>query len=181
MRGCSCGIAHVMQTIKDSHEVVVLAGKLLRAGYAKSDTIGDAATLSGLARCFNRLVVVVESEELRIGECLCHQYGGSSFSAADIGDSSPCFQLFFDPVEGRNPRAHKIGDIAWAKELFAAMEDAVFMFMPAHSGSTAEGICNPGNRGERAQSQLKCAGQIGGTVFCRQCKSLDIVEAEAAG
>ena len=58
---------------------------------------------------------------------------------------------------GRYPRAVQICRIAWTKEFFAPMKDAVNMFMPTYTGAGAEGFRDPRNRSERAQGQFKCS------------------------
>ena len=57
-------VAHVMQAIEDRDEIVVLARKLLCLGHLERDAVGDALTPGGFASRLDRLVVVVESEEI---------------------------------------------------------------------------------------------------------------------
>src|SRR5271169_7014765 len=181
MGGSSYRIAHVVQAIEDSHEIVVPAWKFLCLRHFEDHAVGYAGASGRLAGRFNRLGMVVESEELRIGECFCHQYGGSPFSAADIAHSSPSLKFLFDRVQGRNPRAHKVGGIAGTKELLTPVEDAVYMFMPTHASAGAKGFRDAWDCRKRAQSQFKGSGQIGGTVFRCQGEGLFFTQAEPTG
>src|SRR5258708_40282388 len=70
VRGGSGRIAHIVQTIKDSHEIVSLSREFLGLGHFESDAIGNAFTLRGFPRTFNRFVVVIESEELGVWKTL---------------------------------------------------------------------------------------------------------------
>src|SRR5258708_4063389 len=96
-------VAHVMQTIEDGHEVVIFAWKVFCAGHLEGNAIGNTVTLGGLTGRFNRLVMVVEAEEFRFGECFRHQDCGSPFAAADVSYPRPCFELLLDTVQGGYP------------------------------------------------------------------------------
>src|SRR5256884_9508962 len=54
------------------------------------------------------------------------------------------------------------------------------MFMPTHAGAGAEGLGDAGNRGERAQGQLECPGQISRAVFIGRGEGLFLAQAEGA-
>ena len=74
MSGSANRIAHVMQTIEHRYEVVILARKLLGLRDLKGYAVRDPCTFGRLAGCLDRFVVVIESEEPRVGERFCHQY-----------------------------------------------------------------------------------------------------------
>ena len=73
-----------------------LSRKLFGFRNFESDAVRESVALRGFARRFDRFVMVVESEEARIGESLRHQQGGRAFAAADVGHSRARLEFFFD-------------------------------------------------------------------------------------
>ncbi len=65
-------IAHIVQTIENGNEIVVLSGKFLGLGYFEGDSVSDAIAPGVFARRFDGFVVVIESVELGIGKCFGH-------------------------------------------------------------------------------------------------------------
>jgi len=49
---------------------------------------------------------------------------------------------------------------------------AFVVFVPTYPGTGAKGLGNPGNCGQRAESQLKGSGNVSGTVFVRERERL---------
>ena len=54
------------------------------------------------------------------------------------------------------------------------------MLVPAHACAGAKGLGNPRNSGKRAESQLEGPGNVGGTIYVRQHKSLLFAQTELA-
>jgi len=69
--GCSAyRIAHVVETIEDGNQVVVLAGKLFGLGDTKVEANLETFPGRGGAGALDGFVVIVKSEELRFWEAL---------------------------------------------------------------------------------------------------------------
>src|SRR6267143_4589324 len=146
--GCSAyRIAHVVETIEDGNEVVVLAGKL----YGLGDTKVEANLETFPGRCgagaLDGFVVIVKSEELRFWEGFGHQHGGCAFAAAHVGDFGAGFKLGLHALQRRNPRANEVGCVAGPEEFLAAMKHGIVVLMPAHACTGAEGFGDSGNSG----------------------------------
>src|ERR1700730_1509725 len=95
--------AHVVQTVEYSHEIIVLPRIFLGFGHLERDSVGDAVMFGSIASCFDRFIVVVESEEPRLGIRFRHQNRGTAFPAAHVRHPRACFQLLLHVVECRDP------------------------------------------------------------------------------
>jgi hypothetical protein len=62
-------VTHIMQTIKDCNQIVISAWEFFRLGNFEANAVGDSVAPGKFLGRFNRLVVIVESEELRVREC----------------------------------------------------------------------------------------------------------------
>ncbi len=155
-----------------------MPGNSFAFGHLEGDAVGDTFALSRFAGRLDRLVVIVEAEELGLGKGLGHQHGGGALAAANVGHARAGFELLLNAVKRGNPRAHEIGGVAGTEELLAAVKDAVVVLVPAHAGAGAEGFGNARNRSQRSQREFERARQIGGTVFVGQSEGLLFAQAE---
>ncbi len=106
MGGGAYRITHVVQAIEDGDEVVVLSRILLGRGLLERNPIGDTCKFGGITGCFDRFIVIIESEELRLRECFCHQDSRSALPAAYVRDPRAGFEFFLHICKRGNPRAH---------------------------------------------------------------------------
>src|SRR5208283_5152696 len=136
--GGADGVAHVMQTIENRDEVVVLSGILLGLGLLEREPIGNPFTLGRITSCLDRFVVIIEAEEVGLGKRFRHQHCGSTLPTSHVGDARAGFELFLYIMERGNPRAHQIGSVTGAEELLAPVKHAVIMLVPAHPSSIAK-------------------------------------------
>ena len=130
MGSSSFGIAHVMQAIEYSYEIIILPREIFGLGHIECNAIRHASTLGGVAGGGNRFVVIVKADILLLWERPCHQQSGSPFPAANVSHSCSGLELSLDVVQCGNPGTHEIGGIAGTKKLFASMKDAVNVFVP---------------------------------------------------
>src|SRR5580704_60434 len=177
---CAYRITHVVETIEHRNQIVVLARKLFGLRDAKVEANLETFSGGDGAGALDRFVVIVKSEELRFWEGFGHQHCRCSLATAHIGDTRAGLELSLYTLQRGNPRTCEVRGIAGPEEFLAAMKHIIVVFMPAHPCAGAEGLDNPGNSAKRAESQLEGAGNIGGTVFVRQCKRLFFAQTELA-
>jgi hypothetical protein len=82
---------------------------------------------------------------------------------------APASSLACTPCR-ENPRTDEVCGIARPEEFLAAMKHIFIVLIATHAGAGSESLGNPGNSGQRAESQLEDAGKICGTIFVRQRK-----------
>src|SRR5208282_1054623 len=140
VRRSARGVAHVVQTIEERHEVVVLARKRFRAGYFELDAVPYACIARALFGGFDRFVVVIESGKLGFGIGLGHQNRRCAQTTAYVGDPRSAFQFFIYALERRNPRSDEICSIARPKKSFRAHKQFGVMLMPTHSLAGLESL-----------------------------------------
>src|SRR4029077_15645876 len=138
---------------------------VLCASHVESHTVSNALPFGRSASAFDGLIVIIESEEMGLGECLRHQDRGRALPATHIGNSRSRLELFLYAVESGYPCAHEIGRIAGTEKLLASVENALIVLVPTHSGARPEGLSNARNCNERPPGELKCSGQICGAVL----------------
>lgn len=96
-------IAHIVETIKKSHEIVALARKLLGWRHLKGHPIGHACGFGFLAGSFDRGGMIIKAEKARLRVRLRHENGGRAMATSDIGDFRSVLEFFVHPVERRYP------------------------------------------------------------------------------
>ena len=175
------GVAHIVQAVEYRDQIVILSRIPLGRGHLEGHPVADSLPLRRLPRAGNRLVMIIESEELRFRECFRHQDRRSAFAAAHISHPRSCFKFLGHALKRRNPRGDKIRGIARAEKPFAPMKDAFVMLVPAHPCPRAKGLGDPWNRSQRTKGQLEGAGKIRRTVFVGQSKGLLFAQAELSG
>src|SRR5579872_2309421 len=179
--GCGADrIAHVVQTIEHGDQVVVSAWKRFSLRNAKVDANLKTLFGGGSAGALDRFVVIIKAKELRFREGLSHQHSGCTLAAPHIGDARAGLELSLDALQGRNPRTDKVCSIAWPEEFLAAVKHIFLMLIPTHPCAGSEGLGNPGNRGQRAKSQLEGSRKVSRTVFVCQRKCLLFAQTELA-
>src|SRR6516225_11552210 len=92
-------VAHVVQTIEESYQIEILVRVFLGRRDLEAGVCRDAV-LPGMRRgVLDRARVKVVTDELRLRERLCHQYGGPPVPAPDIGDFCTSLQFRNDAVK----------------------------------------------------------------------------------
>ena len=154
-------IAHVVQAIEEGDQVVAGAGEILGACDLEPDAAEHASLARRLARRLDRLGVVVEADEGRVGERLGHEEGRGAVAAADIGHRRAPLELGDHAVERRQPLADQMRVVAGPEEPLGAAEQAGMMLVPADALAGAEGLGDLGLVVEHRGDDLVGAGQEG--------------------
>ena len=166
-------IAHVVQGVEDTDEVVALAREVLRAGHLEADAVADPRALGGALCRLDRRGVVIEADELGVRVGLGHHDRRGAVSAPDVGDPSPRQQLLLDALERGQPRRDEVGDVAGPEEQLGAAEEVAVVLLPPEALAGAEALGDLGfvahaRRGdvERARKKRRAlrVGQAGGLL-----------------
>ena len=103
MGGGTGGIAHIVQTVEEGHEVQPGGGKILCRADLETRILGHAVCGCVRAGRVDRARVEVVADKFRVRECLGHHDGRPAMPASDIGHLGPAVELFNDSVESREP------------------------------------------------------------------------------
>src|SRR5260370_14007975 len=98
MRGRSDGVAHVVQTIEERDQIIVLTGEILRRGDFEGHAIGDAGLRGALARNRDRRLMVVEAVKGRIRIGLGKDYRRRAMTASNVRSLPSGFQFRVNAV-----------------------------------------------------------------------------------
>src|SRR4051794_13905483 len=126
-----------MQAIEESDEVqlaLLIGGRIcnLEVDVAYSRFRGARS------RCLYRGIMVIDANELRIGEGFGHQYRTGAMAAADIGRAASRAQFLSNALQRRQPVPQEVGVIAGTEESLGAVKQARVMLSPFHSLARAE-------------------------------------------
>src|SRR6185295_18390572 len=92
-------IAHVVQAIEESDEVVIGAGILLGSSNLEAYTVRNARMFGGTLCVINRAFVIVEPKEFRLGKRRGHQDSRSAVSTSDVGYACAGFEFLLNAIE----------------------------------------------------------------------------------
>src|SRR5256885_12121147 len=84
-------------------------------------------------------------------------------TATDIGDPGPGRKLGFDAIEGGNPGAGQVVQVARSEEAFTTAEDVVVVRTPGESVARPEALGDRVGRIHGSDRDLECADHGGGT------------------
>src|SRR5580700_1746799 len=160
-------VTHVVQAVKESYKIVVLSRIILCHRYLEFDSISDAGILGALFCRLNRLVVIVESDELGLWIGLCHQDRRSAKTAANIGHGRSLLELLFHSFESGNPRVDKVCRVSRTEKSLGTYEEVRVMFVPAQAFAGLESIGDAVLSLDGRQGDLEHARQERRTVFVR--------------
>ncbi|MNQ93603.1 hypothetical protein D3C85_1090790 [compost metagenome] len=132
-------VAHVVQAVEVTDQVVVSSRVVLGAGPGESHPVGHAAFLGALAGGVDGGRVVVETDEARGREGLGHDHGGGAMAAADVGHLGTGLQLVHHAVQGGQPLSDQVRSVARAEEAFGAAEHAGVVVAPRQRAIAAHG------------------------------------------
>ena len=130
-------VAHVVEAVEEAHQVVG-AVEGLADGHLEADPVGQAGVGGPLAGAVDRALVGVEADDRRGRVRLGEQQRGRTVPTTDVGDPGAGCELGLDAVEGRDPCAGQVVDIAGAEEPLATAEDVLIMSAPGEPVTGSE-------------------------------------------
>lgn len=124
------GTAHVMKTVEAANQIVgPVAVKLLCQANFKPGVL-QAVSFRVLLRCFNRALMKVVTDKMRLRIRLSHHNRGQAVATSDISDFGTGFQLLDHTGKGRQPFLDEMGLIPRSEELRDAAEKAAGLVTP---------------------------------------------------
>lgn len=122
--------------------------------------------------------MIVEADEARIGEGLCHEHGRCTMTASNIRDVHAAFELLDDALQGRQPGVDQIGIVAWTEEPFRTAKQTRAMIVPPDAIAGLECLPHLFFIEPQRGQELECACHEGRAVFIGEHQLLLGVEIE---
>ena len=130
-------------------------------GDLEADPVGEAGVGGALAGGVDRALVGVEADDGRRRVGLGEQQRRRAVAAADVGDVRAGGELGLDAVEGRDPGAGQVVEVAGPEEPFAAAEHVLVVGAPGEPVAGAEPLGDRVGGVHRADGDLERADHAG--------------------
>src|SRR5512145_1786978 len=139
MPRCSHRITHVVEAVKESHEIEIVAGKLARQSNVEPRVRRDAMLLGMQSSLFNGTRMKVIANEGGIRERLGHHHSGEAVTTTNIRDGCAVLELRDNAIQRREPGVHETVVITGTEETSCGAKEALRLLTPADTLARTEG------------------------------------------